>query len=272
MDLKIWFSLVLLMPLTSSGRAESRAELLTVEAGDLPFVISAPHGGRRDLPEASPRTGQGLKAVPGGFVVSRDTGTEELADEVAAEIRRRYGKPAHLVVNRVHRRYCDPNRVSDEAYESPAGQSHFDAYHAAMKAACLQTQKQFGRGLVLDLHGQGTSAVTVYRGTQNGKTVTLLRDRFGEAAHTGPDSFFGMLKQRGWTVHPQPLDEKEQAGYNGGPIVRTYGHPQAYGLDAIQLEFGGNYRTAATRKETARVLVDALVVYGTLYLNLTEPK
>lgn len=252
--------------------AQEPARLLTIEVGELPFVISAPHGGKLDLPNVPARSGEGLKDGPGGFVTSRDTGTEELAMEVAAEIKRRYDKPVHLVVNRVHRKYCDPNRIAAEAYDSDGGKTHFDAYHTAMKAACAATQKQFVRGLVLDLHGQGTSAETVYRGTQNGKTVTLLRERFGAAAHTGPESLFGLLKVRGWTIHPDPLDGKEQSGFNGGPIVRTYGNPQAYGLDAIQFEFGGNYRTATARKATAQVLVDALVLYGKLYLNLPEPK
>lgn len=248
-------------------RAQDRAPHLVVEAGELPFIISAPHGGKLDLPDTPPRTGEGLKAAPGGFVTSRDGGTEELAQDVAAEIRRRFNKPAHLVINRIHRKYCDPNRAPKEAYDMAGGQTHYEAYHAALKIACESVQSRFQRGLVLDLHGQGTSAKTVYRGTQNGKTVTLLRERFGETAHTGPESLFGFLKAKNWTVHPDPHTEKEQAGFNGGYIVRTYGNPAAYGLDAIQLEFGNDYRIAAARKETARVLVDALVGYGRRYLD-----
>ncbi len=263
-----WLLITLAIPVL----AQEPPQFLRIEVGELPFVLSAPHGGKLDLPNVPERTGAGLKDGPGGFVTSRDSGTEELAIEVAAEIKRRYGKPAHLVVNRVHRKYCDPNRPEKEAYDSDGGKAHFEAYHAAMKAACEETQKTFQRGLVLDLHGQGTSAVTVYRGTQNGKTVTLLRERFGDAANTGPESLFGLLKTHGWTVHPQPLGDKEQAGFNGGPIVRTYGDPQAYGLDAMQLEFGSNYRVASARKATAKVLVDALIVYGKNYLNLPEPK
>lgn len=248
-------------------RPVAGADLVTVEVGALPLIISAPHGGKLDLPDATPRTGDGLKAVPGGFVISRDTGTEELALEIAAEVRRRFDKPAHLVINRVHRKYCDPNRAPAEAYDSDAGRAHYEAYHAAMKKACGTVQESFHRGLVLDVHGQATSAVTVYRGTQNGKTVTLLRERYGEAAHTGPESLFGLLKDRGWTVFPDPLDGKEQPGFNGGYIVRTYGNPPAYGLDAMQLEFGNDYRIPTARKKTAEVLVDALLHYHRQYLK-----
>lgn len=258
---------VLVIAAISPARADDRVPHLVVEAGELPFIISAPHGGKLDLPDTPPRTGEGLKAAPGGFVTSRDGGTEELAQDVAAEIRRRFDKPAHLVINRIHRKYCDPNRSPKEAYDTDGGQAHYEAYHAALKTACESVQSRFHRGLVLDLHGQGTSANTVYRGTQNGKTVTLLRERYGEIAHTGPESLFGLLKAKRWTVHPDPHEEKEQAGFTGGYIVRTYGNPAAYGLDAIQLEFGNDYRLAAARKETARVLVDALVEYGRRYLD-----
>jgi N-formylglutamate amidohydrolase len=263
---RLWIGALLFAGILPA-RAEDRALHIVVEKGELPFVISAPHGGKLDLSDTPPRTGEGLKAAPGGFVTSRDTGTEELAQEVAVEIRRRFDKPAHLVINRVHRKYCDPNRAPNEGYDSDGAKPHYEAYHAALKTACESTQRQFHRGLVIDLHGQGMSAKTVYRGTQNGKTVTLLRERFGEAAHTGPESLFGSLKAKNWTVHPDPHDEKEQAGFTGGYIVRTYGNPAAYGLDAIQLEFGNDYRTAAVRKETARVLVNALVEYGRRYLD-----
>lgn len=258
---------VLVLAAILPARAQDLASPLVVELGELPFIISAAHGGKLDLPNTSPRTGEGLKAAPGGFVTSRDGGTEELAQEVAAEIRRRFDKPGHLVINRIHRKYCDPNRTPKEAYDTDGGQAHYEAYHKSLKTACESTQRQFHRGLVLDLHGQGTSAKTVYRGTQNGKTVTLLRERFGETAHTGPESLFGLLKAKGWTVQPDPHEDKEQAGFTGGYIVRTYGNPAAYGLDAIQLEFGNDYRIAAARKETARVLVDALVEYGRRYLD-----
>ncbi len=39
------------------------------------------------------------------------------------------------------------------------------------------------------------------------------------------------------------------------------------GVDAIQLEFGGEYRAEAALEETARVLTDAIVEYGQLYLK-----
>ncbi len=256
---------------TSALAAEEPEPFIEVKVGALPIILSAPHGGKRELPGVAPRQGEGLAKVPGGFVVARDGGTEELAREVAAEIQRRYAKPPFVVINQTHRKFFDPNRPPKEAYESERAKLEYDNYHTALAAACRSTQQTFKRGLLLDLHGQGTSKVTVYRGTRNGQTVTLLRERFGEAAHTGPESLCALLKGRGWTVHPDPHDGKEQSGFTGGYIVQHYGSHQGFGIDAMQLEFGGDYRDAKARKETARVLVDAVTVYASLYLDVPVP-
>ena len=64
----------------------------------------------------------------------------------------------------------------------------YDAYHAALTDYCRDVQQKFHMGLLLDIHGQATAEDTVFRGTQDGKTVTLLRERFGEAARTGQES------------------------------------------------------------------------------------
>lgn len=67
-----------------------------------------------------------------------------------------------------------------------------------------------------------------------------------------------MLANLGWTVHPSPLSGPEQPGFTGGHIVRTYGGDGAFGFDAIQLEFGGDYRAAVNRQRVANELADAV--------------
>jgi N-formylglutamate amidohydrolase len=122
-----------------------------------------------------------------------------------------------------------------------------------------------GRGLLLDIHSQGMFPDSVVRGTQDGKTVALLRQRFGEKAHTGPDSFFGLLGAAGVKVRPLKLDGKEDANYNGGHIVRTYGGGD-FGVDAIQLEFGWTLATPKTAPDTAAKVAAVIDRFHRLYL------
>lgn len=240
---------------------------LTIQPGAAPIIVSAPHGGALDLPGAPLRQGVGLERKPGAFVIARDTGTEELAPLVRAAVARRLGAEPTLVASRVHRKYLDPNRPLEQGAEHPRSRAVHEAYHAALAEACNQAREKHGGGLLLDLHGQGSRRDTVFRGTANGATVKLLRQRFGEPAHHGPGSLFGSLQARGWTVHPNPLSGPEQPGFTGGHIVRTYGGDGAFGFDAIQLEFGGDYRAAVNRQRVANELADAVADYAAAYLK-----
>jgi len=246
--------------------------LVVVQRGELPIILSAPHGGSETIPGAEPRKGEGLERKPGGFVTARDTGTEELAHEVADAIAMRFGKQPYFVISRAHRKFLDPNRAPAAAYECDAGQAIYDEYHTALDEACREVGEKFHAGLLLDLHGQGSAKDTVFRGTKNGTTVAVLRQRFGEAAHTGETSLLGQLKRRGWTVHPDPFDSREQSGYSGGYIVQRYGGQGHFGIDAVQLEFGAGYRYAARRLATATVLADALADYAVRYLDCQLPE
>ncbi len=252
--------------------AAEQQSLVVTQRGELPIILSAPHGGNEPVPGAEPRKGEGLERKPGGFVTARDTGTEELAHEVADAVALRFGTPPYFVVSKAHRKYLDPNRAPAAAYECDAAKAVYDAYHAALEDACREVQARFHTGLLLDLHGQGSAKDTVFRGTKNGATVAALRQRFGDAAHTGEAGLWGQLKRRGWTVHPDPFDGREQPGFTGGYIVQRYGRQADFGIDAIQLEFGASYRSAARRPATATVLADALADYAVRYLNCQLPE
>jgi N-formylglutamate amidohydrolase len=266
--LAAWLSLsVIIAAGALAGEANPAAKLVGAQPGKLPIILSAPHGGAKEVPGVPPRRGEGLVKGSKGFFTGRDTGTEELAEALAAAIEKKMGKRPYVVVARFHRRYIDANRPPEIAYESKLAKPVYDEYHAALARYCKEVKKTYGRGLLLDVHGQGTARDTVFRGTQNGKTVTLLRQRFGEQAHTAKKSFFGLLAANGCKVHPEDGAGKERAGFTGGHIVRTYGSHEGYGIDAIQLEFGGDYRAKGKREDTARKVAAAVAEYARLYLE-----
>ena len=243
--------------------------LVTARRGQLPVILSAPHGGTKAVSGVAPRRGDGLPVGGSGFFAGRDTGTEELAGVIAAAIEKRTGKPPYLVAARFHRKYIDANRPPDIAYDDPRAKPVYDAYRDTLAGYCREVRKTYGRGLLLDVHGQGAMRDAVIRGTKDGKTVALLRQRFGEKAHTGPDSFFGLLARNGCKVFPANLADKEYASLNGGNIVQTYGSGD-FGIDAIQLELGGDYRTPARQVATATAVAAAVERYMALYLTDAE--
>lgn len=254
-----------LLPADLTAQTVDPTNFVYVQKGNLPIIISAPHGGNDSIPGVPPRTGTGVT----DFVTVRDTGTEELAYTLATAIQTRFGKAPYVVVGKVDRQYVDLNRSAANAYEHPDAQVVYDYYHRTMRLYTRTVANRFHGGLVVDLHGQGTGSTTVYRGTRNGATVRHLRNAFGQSAHDGANSLFGLLVTRGWTVNPAVLSDPEDTNFNGGYIVGTYGSQTASAIDAMQFEFGSNYRTTSTgRTQTASVLTDALATYATLYLRV----
>jgi N-formylglutamate amidohydrolase len=242
-------------------------ELVMVSEGTLPIVLSAPHGGTLKIAGVDVRQGQGMATGPSGFFTGRDGGTSELAVAVAHALEKQTGKKPYMVVSKAHRKYLDPNRPSEIAYEDSDAAPVYQRYHGTLQRYCQEVLQKYRTGLLLDIHGQGSSSKTVYRGTGNGKTVVRLKERFGESAHSGDQSFFGMLNRLGWQVYPYPADGKEQSGFTGGYIVQTHGSHRPSGLDAIQLEFGSEYRDKENRSKTADVLTQAIIEYMREYIE-----
>jgi N-formylglutamate amidohydrolase len=237
-------------------------KLLIVWTGMLPIILSAPHGGRQPIPDVPARRGVGVAQ----FTTGRDNNTDELAEKVAAKLEARFGARPFLVVALFERKYVDANRPSAGAYESDQARPYYESYHRLLRDACDGVRRKWGAGLLLDIHGQGSNVDTIYRGTSSGKTVKSLAERFGGEAIAGPGSIFGQMEQKGYKVFPPMNKLSEEARYNGGYIVRTYGSHQSTGIDTIQLELGTTLRHRAVLDRTAADLADAIAVFAREYL------
>lgn len=241
-------------------------KLLTVWAGMLPIILSAPHGGRQSIPGVPVRSGVGVSQ----FVTGRDNNTDELAETVALQLEKRLNAKPFLIVARFERKYLDANRSSESAYESIEAKPYYDCYHSALREARDRVSREWGRGLLLDIHGQGAESEAIYRGTGNGKTTASLAQRFGADAITGPKSIFSQLELIGYKVLPSTIESHREQRYVGGYIVQTYGSHRGRGVDAIQLEIGTKLRARANLNRTAADLAEAIAVFAQEYLPIMK--
>ncbi|MBM4298709.1 MAG: N-formylglutamate amidohydrolase, partial [Deltaproteobacteria bacterium] len=241
-------------------------KFLTVWAGTLPIIISAPHGGREPLAGVAQRRGVGVPQ----FVTGRDTRTDELAEAVAGKLAHTFRAKPFLVVARFERKYVDANRARHAAYESDGGKLYYDAYHDALGEACKFVRMEWGRGILLDIHGEGADPEAVFRGTNNGKTVQTLVGQFGQEAVSGSKSITGQLAEKGYKVFPPNGSSDKEQRYVGGFIVQNYGSHKAGGVDAIQLEFGTNLRQRAVLERTASDVASAVTVFVKNYLPMNR--
>jgi N-formylglutamate amidohydrolase len=242
--------------------------MVSIANGGLPIILSAPHGGQEAIPGVSQRQGAGVER----FVVGRDTRTDDLAELVALELEKRLNAKPFGVIARFERKYLDVNRSNDAAFESGEVKRHYEIYHGALREFIQRVKAQWGNGLLLDIHGEGADAAAIYRGTQNGKTVKSLLQRFGAPALSGKQSVLGQMASKGYKVLPSNGDKDKETRYQGGYIVQSYGSHQPFGVDAIQLEFGSALRARANLERTARDLADAIAVFAKEYLLNLKPE
>jgi N-formylglutamate amidohydrolase len=240
-------------------------ELVSVQRGSIPVVISIPHGGRADIAGAEERT-LGIR--------SRDVATDEVGLLVVQELTAELGGKPYYVMAQFSRRYADANRGpglrEEEAYESAAARAHYEAYHRALREYVDEVRERFGGGILIDIHGQSRRPGQIVRGTVRGQTVTAMLERHGLEALIGPDSIFGQLHEMGYEVEPQVSDPENSPAdeeiYIGGYIVRAYGSHSDNGIDSIQVEIGRDHRREDVRRQTAEDLAKAIAVYVRAYL------
>lgn len=249
----LWALLVPLQPPLPSS-----SQLVSVSVGELPVVLVASHGGQSAVPGVPERTGTdprtGRKA--GQFETVLDSQTAELTEAIFDAFHARTGKRPYVVVARFARRFIDANRPLEDALEHPGAEPFYRAFHLAIRQSVDHARAKFGGGRLFDIHGQGSNREVVYRGTRSRLTLKALLEMHGEAALTGPQGLQTQLESKGWIFIPAASDSSRETKFNGGYIVQTYGSHQPGGIDAIQLEFGMNYRRAADRKKTAEALAE----------------
>jgi len=248
-------------------------DLVHVQAGTLPIVLTAPHGGSSAVPGVAPRDVAGKPASgAASYVITRDWETDRLAMGIAAEIKVLTRKDVYLVMARFHRKYIDANRPPAVAFDSAEAKPTYDLYHQSIRGFVDEIRTRFAAGLLIDVHGQHAHPDALVRGTHNGRTVTRLIARAGVAAVTGPQGLFGQLARNGFRVLPSndlpPSGNNEDyTGFNGGYTVNRYGSQRPDGIDAVQFEFGTRYREKAELERSIKRAAAAIVAFHQTHLK-----
>jgi hypothetical protein len=246
-------------------------------AGDLPLVISAPHGGR-ETPEEITTREKG--------VVQMDANTQEVARAVVAEFTKRTGQRPHLVVCRLHRQKLDVNReIVEAAAGNAAAEKAWTEYHAYLEQALAAAVQQSGKAFYIDLHGQSHPDKRIELGylhdaslyakpdeVLNGEATiaaSSLRKVMAVSKHSyvdllrGPMSLGALLQARGFACTPSPERPVPNIPYfRGGYSVRRHAFNDApvAGLQ-IEMNSEGVRDTAENRAKFAQALADALLVF-----------
>jgi N-formylglutamate amidohydrolase len=246
-------------------------------AGDLPFILSAPHGGR-EKPDSIPDRADGTFAF--------DVGTQELARAIAKEMHAQTGHWPHIIICRITRRKIDCNR---EIVEACAGNKDAEAiwhdWHRFIAAAREKVARDFGRGLYIDLHGHGHKVAQLEMGylhsaedfdvsdqVLNGSQyraasslqglIALNRRPYAELVR-GDYALGTLLADRGFPAtpskqRPQPTVPYFRGGYNTVRYGRDGG--MIAGLQ-IETNSKGVRDNDASRAKFAKAITDSLQIF-----------
>ncbi|WP_235989364.1 T9SS type A sorting domain-containing protein [Psychroserpens algicola] len=127
--------------------------------GNLPIIISAPHGGVINSGETIggvfyPDEDANLPDRTCGNN-ERDDNTDVLVRRIQDEIFAQTGGYAHVIINNLHRSKMDPNRIVSQG---SCGNSHAASYWSDFQnyinVASQSVESNWGKGLYIDLHGQ----------------------------------------------------------------------------------------------------------------------
>ena len=124
-----------------------RENYIEYHAGNLPIILSAPHGGQLTPDEISDRT-------YGTFVT--DLNTYELTKTIMDSMIVRFGGYPHVILCKLKRTKLDANRDSIEAaQENKYALRAWQEYHHYIEVAKKKITNDQGSGLFLDIHGHG---------------------------------------------------------------------------------------------------------------------
>ncbi len=253
-----------------------RNQYVEYDAGELPIILSAPHGGH-ELPAEIPDRTWGT--------TSYDTNTQELLRELYVALYQRTGKYPHVIINRLHRRKLDANREVVEAAQGNVyaiqAWNEFHTFIGAARQAVLRTS---GKGVLVDLHGHGHTIqraevgyllssgelalpddslnMPVFAGMTSIRTLAGSRPGGLAALLHGSLSLGTFLENRGYPAVPSTMQRSPGGDpyFTGGYITERHGSLPGGTVDAVQIElnYTGVRDTEDNYKRFAQVLAGIL--------------
>jgi hypothetical protein len=264
-------------PLVAGSTYFGASNYVEYVVGDIPLIISAPHGGTLEPASIPDRTGN--------VTTVRDANTEELAREILDRTRARSGGTPHVIIMRLHRIKVDANRDSAEATlgnpQAWRAWREFQGYIEAARAAVVAVGQP---GFYIDLHGHGHAIPRLELGylltaSDLGQSDAALNsgamiqkssmlafvNRTGQShaeVIRGPRSLGTLFENRGVPAVPslQQPSPGSDPFFSGGYLTRRHASADGNLISGVQIEAHriGVRDTEANRRRFADILLDVL--------------
>ena len=270
---------------------QGRNAYTTYYPGNIPVILSIPHGGDITPLEISNRTY--------GVTVT-DSNTIELGIAIRNYFYWNYNIRPYVIINNLKRTKLDANRDRVEAAQGNIyAERAFDEFHFYIEKAREDIIMKFGTGILFDIHGHGINPdgfndlrtwigylltsdeldnsndyidqnisindVSIYSIlNSSGKTLSELLN--------GPSSLGGLFENNDYTALPSPQSRSPEGMryFSGGYNTFRYGTNRDFNFSSIQLEFPfqGLRDTPQSRNLFAATFVGLVQEYFLIHLNI----
>ncbi len=262
-------------------------QFVEYRAGNLPIILSAPHGGGL-RPDTIP------DRECDGCVTTSDSWTQTITEGVYDAIVERTGCFPHAVINLLHRIKFDANRdVEEAALGNATIKQAWRGYHQMIDSAKARVALEYDRGLFLDMHGHAHTIQRIELGyllsrtelqlsnqeldTETYIAESSIRSLVGDnelvQSHSellrGEESMGTLLEIKGLPAVPSmhdPFPMNGEAYFSGGfNTVRHGSRDNAGSIDAIQIEMNQDIRFDEDKR---LMLIDSLASVILDYISI----
>lgn len=210
-----------------------------VLVGDMPLVISVPHGGNVRPDGIPDRTCPDITTV-------RDLNTIELALAISDEFKETYGKRPYVIINHLSRVKIDQNReIENATCGNPLMMQAWHDYHNYTDSAVSTAVARHGYAIFIDLHGHGHQKQRLEIGyTLSGQELTQLYGGLNKDILGAKSSISNLLRMKP-TLRFEDMISGDQAfgslmAEGGFASIPSRTEPYPYDGDPY---FDGGYNT-----------------------------
>ena len=270
---------------------KGRKGYTTYYPGNIPVILSIPHGGDISPSEISNRTY--------GVTVT-DSNTIELGIAIRNYFYSNYNIRPYVIINNLKRTKLDANRDKAEAAQNNIyAERAFDEFHFYIEKAREDIISKFSTGILFDIHGHGINPdgfndLRTWIGylltaaeldnsndyidqniSINDVSIYSLLNSSGQTLSqllSGPNSLGALFENNNYTALPSPESRSPEGMryFSGGYNTFRYGTNREFNFSSIQLEFPfqGLRDTPQSRTQFSSIFVDLVQEYFLIHLNI----
>jgi len=251
--------------------------------GNLPIVLTAPHGGFEEPKAIKDRT---------TGIFEQDNHTLELTAYIIDTFQELIGKSPYGIIATITRKKVDLNRKASRAYEDERAKRVYDEFHYRIKKAEQEIEQRFGKGLYIDIHGQShpnpylefgyllrnetlklpNEQLSQYQDKSSIRTLSNFSSCSFIDQIKGEYSLGTLISQKGYDSVPSLEIPFAEDGYyfEGAYDTRRYGSLDGSNISGVQIEFPyeGVRDSNENMQKAARAFVISLMEFFKIHLDI----